>query len=111
MIFSSYFATGCSQVQLALSFRISPSAVSRIVREVTIALNDVLADYLPSPVHQTWINSEKVFREKWQFPFCLGAIDGKHVRIRSPKNSGSSNFNYKGYFSLVILAVVSGDYK
>jgi len=98
-------------VQLALSFRISPSAVSLIVREVTHALNDVLVDYLPPPTHQTWIDSELVFREKWQFPFCVGAIDGKHIRIRSPKNSGSTNFNYKGYFSIVILAVVSGNYK
>ncbi|CAH1953705.1 unnamed protein product [Acanthoscelides obtectus] len=33
--------------------------------------------------------------EKWQFPHCLGAIDGKHVRIVPPKDSDSYYFNYK----------------
>ncbi len=35
----------------------------------------------------------------------------KHVRIRKPPHSGTHYFNYKGYFSLVVLALVDADYK
>ena len=49
--------------------------------------------------------------EKWNFPNIIGAVDGKHIRIRKPRDSGSLYFNYKHYFSVVLLAVVDSDYK
>ena len=47
----------------------------------------------------------KEFEEKWHFPNCVGAIDGKHVPLINPFNSAST------YFSLVLLALVDADYK
>jgi len=40
------------------------------------------------------------FEYLWKFPHCLGAIDGKHVLLQVPANSGSLYFNYKKTFSL-----------
>ena len=39
------------------------------------------------------------------------AIVGKHVRIQAPPQSGSQYCYYKGYYSIIMLAVVDANYK
>ena len=41
----------------------------------------------------------------------LGALDGKHIRIRCPAKGGSQFYNYKGYHSIVLLALVDAHYR
>lgn len=58
-----------------------------------------------------WKAISKDFDERWNFPNCLGAVDGKHVRITPPPNSGSYFYNYKGSHSLVLIAIVNAKYE
>ncbi|CAH1987803.1 unnamed protein product [Acanthoscelides obtectus] len=64
---------------------------------------------VPSSTEE-WKEISKRFEEVWNFPYCVGAIDGKHVLLQAPMKSGSDFFNYKSQFSIVLMAVVDADY-
>lgn len=57
---------------------------------------------------EEWIEIEKGYRNK--FPRCIGSLDGKHVVIECPANSGSEYYNYKKDFSIILLALVDSNY-
>ena len=58
-----------------------------------------------------WECIAQQFSKQWNLHNCIGAMDGKHIMIRPPANSGSFYYNYKHRFSIVLLAVVDADYK
>jgi len=87
------------------------STVCSIVAEVARAIWDCLVEeYMPVPTTEDWRAISADFYQRWNFPNCLGPIDGKHVVIQAPHNSGSLFHNYKGTFSIVLLAVVDTQY-
>ncbi|CAI5661319.1 unnamed protein product [Oreochromis niloticus] len=76
---------------------------------LTCALHE---DYLKTPSTESeWKAIARDFANKWEFPHCLGAIDGKHIFIQPPPKSGSMYFNYKSSFSIILMAVVDANYK
>ncbi|XP_071575542.1 uncharacterized protein [Temnothorax nylanderi] len=84
----------------------------KIVNKVCQAIWTVLQPlYLPEASPELWMQVAKDFYSKWQFPNCVGAIDGRHIQIQAPANSGSEFFNYKKYFSLVLMASCDASYK
>ncbi|KAK0133604.1 Protein ALP1-like [Merluccius polli] len=106
-----YLATGDSFRTIGFSYRVGTSSVCRIVREVASAIWTALVEeVMPVPTREDWSTMAEQFEWRWNFPNCVGAIDGKHVVIQAPSNSGSLYYNYKGTFSLVLLAVVDANY-
>ncbi|KAK0152724.1 Protein ALP1-like [Merluccius polli] len=107
-----FLATGESFRSLCFQYRIGRSTIGQIVTETCEALCMVLKDHLKTPTTEAgWREVARGFQDRCQFPHCLGAIDGKHVYIQPPANSGSLFYNYKGRFSVVLMAVVDANYK
>ncbi|KAJ4944615.1 hypothetical protein JOQ06_013158, partial [Pogonophryne albipinna] len=106
-----YLATGDSYRTISFSYRVGYITVAVIVREVAGAIWTALVEEtMPVPQMEDWRAIAAEFQERWNFPNCVGAIDGKHVVIQAPANSGSLYFNYKSSHSLVLLAVVDAQY-
>ena len=66
---------------------------------------------LPEPTTEQWREIEKQFADRWNFPNCVGALDGKHVMVTAPFNSGSQFHNYKGQFLSCLMALCDANYK
>ncbi|XP_020359389.1 protein ALP1-like [Oncorhynchus kisutch] len=95
---------------MGFSFRVGRSTVAGIVPSVAQAIWDCLVGvYMPVP-EEDWRAIAAEFPERWNFPNCLGSIDGKHVVIQAPPCSGLQFYNYKGTYSVVLLAVVDAIY-
>ena len=107
-----FLATGESQQSLRFSYRIGKATVSKIVSEASLAIyNSLKQPYLKPPSSkEEWLSISLVFEDSWNFPHCLGAINGKHIRIECPKLTGSYYYNYKGFYSIVLLAICDSNY-
>ncbi|CAH1964698.1 unnamed protein product [Acanthoscelides obtectus] len=79
------------------------------VKKVCLALCQALKDEIRIPsCPEEWLCIEKGFARK--FPRAIGSIDGKHIDLDCPFNSGSEYYNYKRTYSIVLLALVDSQY-
>ncbi|XP_018311534.1 uncharacterized protein [Mycetomoellerius zeteki] len=109
----SFVAHGDSIATTSRLFRIGKSTLYSIIPEVCKAIWETLQPiYLRCPQQEDeWLKIADEFNNIWNFPNCIGAIDGKHCRIQAPANSGSEFYNYKSYFSFVLMAIADARYR
>ncbi|RXN38386.1 ANTAGONIST OF LIKE HETEROCHROMATIN PROTEIN 1-like protein [Labeo rohita] len=85
-----FLATGDSYHTISKRFRVGKSTVVGIVPSVATAIWErLVGEYMPVPQESDWKEIAEGFSTKWAFPHCLGAIDGKHITIKAPADSGS----------------------
>ena len=60
---------------------------------------------------EEWLTVAEKFESRWQFPNCIGAMDGKHIVMQPPGNSGSYYYNYKHTNSIILMAVAGPNYE
>ncbi|XP_052747354.1 uncharacterized protein LOC128199910 isoform X1 [Bicyclus anynana] len=108
-----YLASGCSFKEIHYSYRVGVSTISKLIKEMThVIWENLKTDFLKLPdTEREWEDIASGFERKANFPHCLGAVDGKHIRILKPAKSGSMFFNYKEYYSFVLMAVVDSEYR
>ncbi|XP_049880389.1 uncharacterized protein LOC126376875 [Pectinophora gossypiella] len=105
-----FLASGNEIRNIHLDYYRGISTVAKIIRVVCKAIwKFCLNANIPKITQQLFEEIAADFDKKANFPNCIGAVDGKH--IRNPPKSGSLFFNYKGYNSIVLLAIVDSKYR
>ena len=112
MVTLRYLATGDSQQSYSFLFRIGKSTLLNLFRETCKAIWLALQEqYMNMPSTTShWLRIAKEFKDEWNIPNCIGAIDGKHIMMDCPKNGGSAYCNYTGFHSIVLLAICDPKY-
>lgn len=78
-----YLASRDSMTFLSYAFRVGHNTISKIISETCEVIWTVLRDKVyPQSTRDSWKNIANKFEEKWNFPNCIRAIDGKHVVIQ-----------------------------
>ena len=97
---------------IAISNRLGHSTVCNIIEDTCDALWCVLApEYLRTPsCADDWKKISEGFYRYWNFPNCIGAIDGKHAVMQARPSAGSMYYNYKQTQSIILMAVCDAQY-
>ncbi|XP_068250226.1 uncharacterized protein [Palaemon carinicauda] len=105
-----FLATGSSYKTLGYAFRVAHNTISLIVPETCQAIISVYGDSelkLPQTAEELERMAQR-YEERWNLPHCIGAHDGKHICLCNPALGGSYYYNYKKFYSIVLLAIVDG---
>ena len=96
-----FLATGQDYESLSFLFRISASAIKQFVPAICHYIYHVLKSHylkLSSKQHEWEALAAKNFD---------AAIDGKHVAIKRPIDGDSEFWNFKGFHSIELMAMVT----
>ncbi|KYN21189.1 hypothetical protein ALC57_06460 [Trachymyrmex cornetzi] len=103
---------------MSYQYLISLSSITNIIRETCLCIWEHLFPIvLPKCNTEDFKEIENDFSNKWNFPHCVGAIDGKHINIQvilklkvSSDNAGSEYYNYKENHSIILLVMCDANY-
>ena len=83
-----FLATGDSYKTIAFTYRLGHATVARIVAETCEAIwKTMKREYVPQPSEVDRVKNTDGFERQWNFPNCIGALDGKYFVIQAPSGS------------------------
>ena len=92
---------------IAELFGLGRSTVGEIVLNTCNAITShLLPRYVHVPQNDRLKEVVDGFEHRWGFPQPVGSIDGSHIPILKPKDSASDYYNRKGFYSVIMQAVV-----
>lgn len=108
-----FLATGDSYPSLVFGFRVARNTIISIMPQTCEAIIQCYEEELLKcpKTPEEWLRVAEGFERRWNLPHCLGAIDGKHVAIMKSPNSSSIYYNYKKFFSVILMGIVDHSYK
>ncbi|XP_064464296.1 uncharacterized protein LOC135375544 [Ornithodoros turicata] len=93
-------------------FGVSRSFVNLVYREFCSVIVDKLeAKFVKLPTQAELPEHLLRFEAVTGFPQGFGALDGCHIEVCPPKDQGSDYYNYKGWYSVILLAIMDHTYK
>ena len=113
-----FLATGESFKSMCLNFRVGPNTLSLVVKETCEAIiEEYIQEVIQCPTNDPWRleSSSRWACRQMAIPPC-GRCPGREAHRHTslpppPPNMGSLYYNYKGFHSIVLLALVDADYK
>ena len=99
-----YMSSTAEYRTIANLFGVSTSFVCLCIRDVCKAIRKKLKnDFLKVPKGEDLREVMRLYKEKWGFPSCAGAIDGTHIPIQTALENCTDYINRKSYHSIVVM--------
>ena len=104
-------ATPCEYRTISHLFGVARSTVCSIVQDTCRAIvSTLMSTYIQFPTGEALTKVVDEFERKWGFPQRAGAIDGSHIPISAPELNHTDYYSRKGWYSMVVQAVVDHEY-
>lgn len=105
-------ATSAEERTVTNLFGISAASVNIIFHEFCFVIGDsVDSQFLRMPAVDAVEEHIRLFSAVLGFPQGFGALDGCHIKVSPPKEHTQDYYNYKGWYSIILLALVDHNYK
>jgi hypothetical protein len=104
----SRLATGNSMQTIADLYKIGLSTSQVTVSQFCFAVKSILLrKFIQWPSRTVMKKYAEEFENLQQIPYVVGAVDGSHIPIVAPRLHAADYYNRKGFYSVLIQAIVS----
>ena len=105
-----HLAHANSYVTIGPNFNVGKTTVIEAVEDVVDALCDIKHKYIKSPsTNREILATRQTFENLTNLPDLVGAIDGTHIKIETPTESGPDYFRRLQQHDVVVQAVADGE--